>query len=318
MSNHSTIAEFLLLGFSDIRELQILHFVVFLVMYLAVLMGNLLVISAMVFEHRLHTPMYFFLGNLAVFDLGSVSVIIPKSMANSLRNTRVISYSGCVAQVLLFMFLCSAGLGILTVMAYDRYMAICHPLHYKQVMNRRACVHMAASAWVSSLLYSVLHTGSTFAISFCGGHMVDQFFCDIPQLLKLACPDSDSGEIGVIVFSACLVFSCLVFIIVSYVQIFRAVLRIPSEQGRHKAFSTCLPHLILVSLQISTGVFAYLKPPSSSTSHLDLAVLVFYSVVPPVLNPVIYSMRNKELKAALWKLTGQRLLTSNKMSLFHI
>ncbi|XP_050774025.1 olfactory receptor 14A16-like [Gopherus flavomarginatus] len=316
MFNRTTVTEFLLLAFSDVRELQILHFVVFLMIYLAGLMGNLLIITAIAFDQHLHTPLYFFLVNLAILDLGSISVTIPKPMSNSLMNTRVISYSGCVAQVFLFMFLGSADLGILTVMAYDRYVAICQPLHYERVMNRRACVQMAASAWISGILYSALHTGNTFAISFCGGNRVDQFFCDIPQLLKLACSDSDVNESGVIAFSACLVLSCFVLIIVSYVQIFKTVLRIPSEHGRHKAFSTCLPHITVVSLFIFSGIFAYLKPNSSSTSRLDLVVDVFYSVVPPMMNPIIYSIRNKEIKAALRKLIGQRLFMINKMFIF--
>ncbi|XP_050773947.1 olfactory receptor 14A16-like [Gopherus flavomarginatus] len=307
MSNRTTITEFILLGFSDIRELQVLHSVMFLVLYLAGLVGNLLIITAIFLNHHLHTPLYFFLMNLSILDLGFISVTIPKSMANSLMNTRVISYSGCVSQVFLLLFLGLADLGILTAMAYDRYVAICQPLHYERVMNRRACIQMAASAWICGILYSALHTGNTFVISFCGGNRVDQFFCDIPQLLKLACSDSDVNESGVIAFSACLVLSCFVLIIVSYVQIFKTVLRIPSEQGQHKAFSTCLPHITVVSLFVFTGIIAYLKPDSSSTSGLDLMVDVFYSTVPPVLNPIIYSMRNKEIKAALRKLIGQRL-----------
>ncbi|XP_077688711.1 olfactory receptor 14A16-like [Eretmochelys imbricata] len=316
MYNRTTMTKFLLLAFSDVRELQILHFVMFLVLYLAGLMGNLLIITAIALNHHLHNPMYFFLVNLAILDLGSISVTIPKSMANSLMNTRVISYSGCAAQVFLFMFLGSADIGILTVMAYDRYVAVCQPLHYERVMNRRACIQMAASTWISGILYSALHTGNTFALSFCGGNVVDHFFCDIPQLLKLACSDSHLSESGVIVFSACLALSCFVLIIVSYVQIFRSVLRIPSPQGRHKAFSTCLPHLTVVSLFVFTGITAYLKPSSRSISHLDLLVDVFYSIVPPMLNPIIYSMRVQEIKAALRKLIGQRLFMTNKMSIF--
>ncbi|XP_039357652.1 olfactory receptor 14A16-like, partial [Mauremys reevesii] len=235
-------------------------------------------------------------------DLGSISVTIPKSMANSLMNTRLISYCGCVAQVFLVFFFTSADFAILTIMAYDRYVAICQPLCYETVMNRRACIQMAASAWISVILYSAVHTGNTFAISFCGGNMVDQFFCEVPQLLKLACSNSDLSEVGFLIFSVCLASSCFLFIIVSYVQIFTTVLRIPSEQGQHKAFSTCLPHLIVVSLFICTGTFAYLKPNSSSTSGLDLMVAVLYSVLPPMTNLIIYSMRKKELKGALSKL----------------
>ncbi|XP_030398729.1 olfactory receptor 14A2-like, partial [Gopherus evgoodei] len=189
-------------------------------------------------------------------------------------------------------------------MAYDRYVAICQPLRYETIMNSRACVLLAAGAWISGILYSVLHTGNTFALTFCGGNMMDQFFCEIPQLLKLTCSDSYLSAVGVLVFSVCLVLGCFVFIILSYVQIFKSVLRIPSEQGRHKALSTCLPHLTVVSLFVCTGAFSYLKPTSSSPSALDLVVGILYSVLPPVMNPVIYSMRNKEIKAALRRLTG--------------
>nr|XP_005310348.3 olfactory receptor 14A16-like [Chrysemys picta bellii] len=316
MSNQTAVTEFLLLGFSDVRELQILHFVVFLVLYLISLLGNILIITVIALDHHLHTPMYFFLMNLSILDVGSISVTIPKSMANSLMNARSISYSGCVAQIFLVIFFATTDFAILTVMAYDRYVAICQPLHYETVMNRRACVQMAASAWISGILYSALHTRNTFAMSFCGGNMVDQFFCEIPQLLKLACSDSYLIEVGFLIFSLCLDSSCFVFIIVSYVQIFKAVLRIPSEQGQYKAFSTCLPHLFVVSLLFCTAAFAYLKPTSSSTSDLNLMVAVLYSVLPPMMNPIIYSMRNKELKGALSKWIGWWLFTENKISIF--
>ncbi|XP_030402329.1 olfactory receptor 14A16-like [Gopherus evgoodei] len=201
-------------------------------------------------------------------------------------------------------------------MAYHRYVTICQPLHYERVMNRRVCVQMAASDWISGILYSALHSGNTFALSLCGSNRVDQFFCDIPQLLKLACSDSDLDETGVIVFNACLALNCFVLIIVSYVQNFRSVLRITTEQGRQKVFSICLPHITVVSLYVSTGIIAYLKPNSRSISHLDLMVDVFYSMVPPVLKPIIYSMRNKENKVALRKLIGWRLFITNKMPIF--
>ncbi|XP_067388324.1 olfactory receptor 14A16-like [Emydura macquarii macquarii] len=311
MSNRTTVTEFLLLGFSEVRELQVLHFVGFLVIYLAALLGNLLIILAIAFDPHLHTPMYFFLLNLSVLDLGSVSVTLPKSMLSSLMNTRSISYAGCVAQVFFLLSLLTADLYLLTVMAYDRYVAICQPLHYERVMNRSACVRMAAGAWISGILCAALHTRSTFALPFCGDNLVDQFFCDIPQLLKLVCSHMYQSETGATAVSALLDLGCFVFIVVSYVQIFRAVLRIPTEQGRHKAFSTCLPHLSVVTLFICTGVFAYLKPTSSSPSALDLAVAVLYSLVPPLINPVIYSMRNKEIKDALRRLPGWRLFTQN-------
>ncbi|XP_025959375.2 olfactory receptor 14C36-like [Dromaius novaehollandiae] len=187
-------------------------------------------------------------------------------------------------------------------MAYDRYVAICRPLHYGTIMDSRACVKMAAAAWASGFLYALLHTGNTFSIPLCQGNTVEQFFCEVPQILKLSCADAYLREVGLNVVTACFSFGCFIFIVVSYVQIFTAVLRIPSEQGRHKAFSMCLPHLAVVSLFLSTSFFAYLKPPSLSSPALDLVVAVLYSVVPPAVNPLIYSMRNKELKDALKKL----------------
>nr|XP_038028570.1 olfactory receptor 14J1-like [Anas platyrhynchos] len=187
-------------------------------------------------------------------------------------------------------------------MAYDRYVAICKPLHYGSLLDSRACAQMAAAAWGSGFLNAVLHTANTFSLPLCHGNAVDQFFCEIPQILKLSCSHAYLREVGALVFSFSSAFGCFVFIVVSYVEIFRAVLRMPSEQGRHKAFSTCLPHLAVVSLFVSTAMFAYLKPPSISSPYLDLVVAFLYSVVPPVLNPLIYSMRNQELKEALWRL----------------
>ncbi|XP_064594137.1 olfactory receptor 14J1-like [Zonotrichia leucophrys gambelii] len=188
---------------------------------------------------------------------------------------------------------------VLTVMCYDRYVSICKPLHYGTLLGSRACAHMAAAAWASGFLYALMHTANTFSLPLCHGNALGQFFCDVPQILKLACSHSTFRKIWISLLGVCLSFGCFLFIVFSYVQIFRAVLRIPSEQGRHKVFSTCLPHLAVVSLFISTGIFSYLKPPSISSPSLDLALSVLYSVVPPALNPLIYSLRNQELKDAV-------------------
>ncbi|XP_075301092.1 olfactory receptor 14C36-like [Opisthocomus hoazin] len=302
MTNGSSITHFLLLAFADTWELQLFHFWFFLGIYLAALMGNGLIITAIACDHHLHTPMYFFLLNLALIDLGSISTTLPKSMANSLWDIRDISYAGCAAQLFLFVCLAGAEYCLLTVMAYDRYIAICRPLHYGTLLGSRACVRMAAAAWGSAFLTSLLHSVNTLSIPLCKGNAVDQFFCDIPQFLKISCSDSYFREVWLLIIISFLVFACFVFIVMSYVQIFRAVLMIPSEQGRHKAFSTCLPHLAVVSLFFSTAMFAYLKPPSVSSPSLDLVVSFLYSVVPPVVNPLIYSMRNQELKNAVMKL----------------
>ncbi|KAK4805352.1 hypothetical protein QYF61_003437 [Mycteria americana] len=294
MSNSSSITQFLLLAFADTRELQLLYFWLFLGIYLAALLSNGLIITAVACDHRLHTPMYFFLLNLSVLDLGCISTTVPKSMANFLWDARAISYTGCAVQVFFFFFLISAEYCLLTIMAYDRYIAICKPLHYGTLLGSRACVHMAAAAWGSAFLNSLIHTANTFSIPLCQGNALDQFFCEIPQILKLSCSRSYLREVGLIIVIACLVLGCFVFIVLSYVQIFRAVLRIPSEQGRHKAFSTCVPHL-----HWNICLFA---TPSISSPSLDLVVAVLYSVVPPAVNPLVYSMRNQELKDALKKL----------------
>ncbi|XP_068521076.1 olfactory receptor 14A16-like [Anas acuta] len=308
MPNSSSVSEFLLMSFSNKRELQLLQFVLFLGIYLAALLGNGLILSTVACHHHLHTPMYFFLLNLALLDLGCISTTVPKAMANALWDTRAISYLGCTAQLFLFAFLAGAEFSLLTIMAYDRYVAICKPLHYGSLLGSRACAQMAAAAWGSGFLNAVLHTANTFSLPLCQGNAVDQFFCEIPHILKLSCSDAYLREVGALVFSVSLVLGCFVFIVVSYVQIFRAVLRMPSEQGRHKAFSTCLPHLAVVSLFISTGMFAYLKPPSISSPSMDLIVSVLYSVVPSSVNPLIYSMRNQEFKDAVRKLFGYMLL----------
>ncbi|XP_014817584.1 PREDICTED: olfactory receptor 14A16-like, partial [Calidris pugnax] len=317
MSNSSSITQFLLLAFADTQELQLLHFWLFLGIYLAALLGNGLIITAIACDHRLHTPMYFFLLNLAILDLGSISTTVPKTMANSLWDTRAISYWGCAAQLFLITFLMSAEFYLLTVMAYDRYVAICKPLHYGTLLSSRACVHMAAAVWANVSLYALLHTANTFSLPLCQGNVLDQFFCEIPQILKLSCSDTYLREVGLLILSCILAFVCFVFIMLSYVQIFRAVLRVPSEQRRHKAFSTCLPHLAVVSLFLSTVMFAYLKPPSISSSVLDLVVAVLYSVVPPAVNPLIYSMRNQQLKDAIRSLISWTFVKSLRNCKLH-
>ncbi|KAM9166840.1 olfactory receptor 14A16-like [Mergus octosetaceus] len=299
MPNSSIVSEFLLLALADTRELQLLHFALLLGIYLAALLGNGLILSAVACHHRLHTPMYFFLLNLALLDLGCISTTLPKAMANALWDTRAISYQGCAAQVFFFIFVIGAEYFLLTVMAYDRYVAICKPLHYGSLLGSRACGQMAAAAWGSGFLNAVLHTANTFSLPLCHGNAVDQFFCEIPHILKLSCSDAYLREVWAILFSILLAFGCFVFIVLSYVQIFRAVLRMPSSQGRHKAFSTCLPHLVVTSLMISTSIFAYLKPLSLSSPSLDLVVTVLYTVVPPVANPLIYSLRNRELRDSI-------------------
>ncbi|XP_067398641.1 olfactory receptor 14A16-like [Emydura macquarii macquarii] len=303
MSNQTTVTDFFLLGFSDTREQQILHFLLFLVIYVTALLGNLIVITVIAFDCHLHTPMYFFLSNLSFLDLCYISVTVPKSMANSLTNNRLISFSGCVTQVFLVLTFAAAELFFLTVMAYNCYVAICHPLHYKVIMNRGTCAQMAAGSWISSMIFSASQTANTFRLHFCRSNAVAQFYCDIPQLLKISCSDSHAIVIIMYVLGSLLDAVCFALITVSYVHIFSTVLRIPSEQGRYKAFSTCLPHMVVFALFIGTASFMYMRPKTNSSTTLDLIASVFYCVVPPLMNPIIYSLRNKEIKASVGKMT---------------
>ncbi|XP_066486042.1 olfactory receptor 14I1-like [Tiliqua scincoides] len=303
--NLTSISDFLLLEFAEVRELQILHFFVFLALYLTAMIGNLLIIILVRLDHHLHTPMYFFLMNLALMDMGTISVMVPKSMTNSLMNSRTISYSGCVAQTFFLFFFGGSDFALLTIMAHDRYVAICNPLQYEAIMTKGACIQMAMSAWICGVLYAVTHTSGTFTITFCS-NVVDQFFCEVPKLIRLSCTDLYLVEVGLLVLSCSGMLGCFFFIVTSYVSIFTAVLRIPSAQGRQKALSTCLPHLTVVSLLVFLGLFVYAMPSSNNSSGLNLVISVIYTTLPSMLNPFIYSMRNKEIQTALWKLLNHK------------
>nr|XP_014435381.1 olfactory receptor 14A16-like [Pelodiscus sinensis] len=307
MPNGTVVTEFLLQGFSDGWDQQILLFVLFLGLYLAALVGNLLILAAVAFNRRLHTPMYFFLGNLSLLDLCYVSVTVPKAMAGALTSSRRISFSACAAQVFLVVTCAVAELALLTVMAFDRYVAICHPLHYTMTMSRGACVRLAAGSWIGSAVCSALHTANTFRLPFCGSNVVAQFFCAIPQLLRLSCSETRANELVMIALGSLLDGFCFALIIASYGCIFSTVMRIPSEQGRYKVFSTCLPHLLVFGLFIGTASFTYMQPTSTSSPALDRLATVLYCLVPPLMNPIIYSLRNSEVKACLWTMLGGRL-----------
>ncbi|XP_069890141.1 olfactory receptor 14L1 [Dipodomys merriami] len=297
--NRTEAVEFFLMGFSDSLQDQITHGILFLLVYLAALTGNLLIIVLTTLDVHLQTPMYFFLRNLSLLDFCYISVTVPKSIVNSFTHNTFISFFECALQVFFFMDLASTETAILTVMSYDRYVAICRPLHYEVIMNQGACVKMMTMSWLSGAISGFLHVTSTFSLPFCGSYTIHHFFCDIPQLLSLLDSKVIISEIRVMVFITSLVIICFVSITVSYVYIFSTILRIPSNVGRSKTFSTCIPHLMVVTLFLVSGSIAYVKPVSNSPSFSDLLLPVFYTVVPPTLNPIIYSLRNKDMKAAL-------------------
>nr|XP_004459375.3 olfactory receptor 14A16-like [Dasypus novemcinctus] len=304
LTNMTLMKEFLLMGFSDNWMLQRLYATLFLLSYLSAVMGNLLIITLITIDRHLQVPLYFFLKNLSFVDICYISVTVPKSIMNSLTNSHSISFRECASQVFLAVFASATEYALLLVMSYDRYAAICHPLHYEAIMSRSTCVQMVAASWLSGCIYGSIHVAGTFTVRFCGPNIVHHFFCDIPSLLTLSCHGEHNFEYMFIIASCCFVFICFIFMIISYVHIFSTVLRIPSAQGRFKSFSTCMPHLTVVTLFISSGFIAYLGPTSKSPSSLNLFMSVLYSLLPPTLNPVIYSLRNRDMKVAFAKMFG--------------
>ncbi|KAM6224143.1 olfactory receptor 14A16-like [Rhynchocyon petersi] len=294
--------EFILMGFSDIRENQLLHAMLSLLIYLIALVGNLLIIVLTTLDQQLNSPMYFFLKTLSLLDLCFISVTLPKAILHSLTQKSSISFLGCMTQVFLVVWFACSELALLTVMSYDRYVAICQPLHYQVIMKKGTCEKMVVASWFSGAVSGFLNTSVTFSLPFCKSRFVQQFFCEIPSLLKLSCSEKYLGEIGAIIITTSLGFVCFISIVVSYIHIFSTVLRISSMESRAKAFSTCIPHLVVVTVFLTTGSIAYLKPVSESPSIWDLLVSVFYTVVPPTLNPIIYSLKNKDMKTAFWKM----------------
>ncbi|XP_055968265.1 olfactory receptor 14A16-like [Sorex fumeus] len=288
MSNLTLVREFILMGFPADESLSMLHSLLFSLIYSCSLMGNVLIIIIISWAQHLHTPMYFFLKNLSFLDLCMISVTVPKSIANSVTQDHSISFRGCATQVFFFILTAATELHLLTVMSFDRYTAICHPLHYDLIMNRDLCVQMMAGSWVGGFLVALMHTASTFSLSFCGSSVIHQFFCDIPQLLAISCSESLLRETVTILIGVVLDSSCFIFIVITYVYIFSTIRKIPSSEGRSKSFSTCIPHLVVVVLFLSTAVFAYLKPISESPSISDFVISMFYTMVPPTLNPIIY------------------------------
>ncbi|KAM6448964.1 olfactory receptor 14A16-like [Liasis olivaceus] len=302
MANQSTVLEFILMGFSDDRDLQLLLFFLLLFIYLIALVGNLLIAFVVILNHHLHTPMYFFLVNLSLTDICYITTTIPKSMAVSLTDNNMITFPGCVAQVFSVIACVGSEVALLTIMAYDRYVAICHPLRYSLILNWDACSQMTVASWISSLIHALLQTTITFQLHFCGLNIIGQFFCDLPQLQKISCTDTKLNQIAIWTTGFIVCIFCTGFVFASYGYIFSVILKIPSVEGRYKTFSTCSPHLTVFSLFIITAMFSYLRPQTLSSPMMDLLSAVLYAVLPPVLNPIIYSFRNKDIQESLRKI----------------
>ncbi|XP_022363395.1 olfactory receptor 9G4 [Enhydra lutris kenyoni] len=301
--NRTILTEFILVGFSANPQWQLILFGIFLVLYLMTLSGNMTLVILIRIDSRLHTPMYFFIGNLSFLDFWYTSVYTPKILANCVSEDKRISLAGCGAQLFFSCVVAYTECYLLAAMSYDRYAAICNPLLYSSSMSRSLCTGLVAGSYIGGFLNAIAHTTNTFRLSFCGKNIIDHFFCDAPPLVKMSCTDTHVYEkvlLGVVGFT---VLSSILAILISYCNILLAIMRIRSASGRHKAFSTCASHLISVMLFYGSLLFMYSRPSSTYSLEKDKVAALFYTVVNPLLNPLIYSLRNKDVKEAFWKAT---------------
>ncbi|KAM8921071.1 olfactory receptor 5V1-like [Pelodytes ibericus] len=307
-ANQTFASRFVLIGLSTTPYLQAIYFIIFCFMYLVTILGNILIIVAVRIETRLQTPMYFFLSNLSFIDLCFSSTIVPKLLLNTITEDKSISFLGCAAQMYFHLALGGTECIILAIMAYDRYVAICNPLRYNTIMNKTFCVHLAIGTWFANFLNSVSHAFFTFQLPYCKSNHVNHYFCEMPPLFRLSCTDTLMNEIAVYVSGGLVGLCSFLLTLLSYIQIISTILKIRSNKGRHKAFSTCASHLAVVSLYYGTIVFMYLRPRNSYSPEKDRAVSILYTVVTPMLNPIIYSIRNKEVKGTLKKMLAPKHL----------
>ncbi|XP_061469029.1 olfactory receptor 9G4-like [Rhineura floridana] len=303
--NRTLLTSFVLVGFTTDPLLRIILFVLFLVSYTLTLTGNLGLMTLIYLDSRLHTPMYFFVGSLSFLDVWYSSVYTPRILSDCVSKSKAISLAGCAAQ-----FFFSAGLAysecfLLAAMAYDRYVAICNPLLYATAMPRKRCIQLVIGSYVAGFANAVVHTGNTFRLHFCGNNIINHYFCDVPPLLKMACSDTRVSELILATVIGCNMLATTILILGSYAGIVAAIIRIRSAAGRRKAFSTCSAHLISVSLFYGSILFMYSRPSSQHTPNWDKANALFYTVVNPLVNPLIYSLRNKDVKAAFKKVLGR-------------
>ncbi|XP_053117247.1 olfactory receptor 4E2-like [Hemicordylus capensis] len=305
--NLTTEIHFTLLGFSEVLELQFLLFMLFLTIYMLTLSGNILIILTVLSSPQLHSPMYYFLCELSFLDMFYSSVTVPKMLTGFLTGNRAISFEGCIVQLYTFHLFGGTECFLLTVMAYDRYVAICKPLHYSGIMSRLACVRLVAGTCLVGSFHSTLQTVLTFHLPYCGPYKLDHYFCDVPPLLKVACAETSLNETFVMVNIGVVALSSFALILGSYIHIVTTILKMHSQEGKRKAFSTCISHLTVVILLYGPCILIYMQP---ATSHPVLKVVsVFYTSVTPALNPVIYTLRNEEIKKAMKKVLFNKIFS---------
>ncbi|XP_030046172.1 olfactory receptor 1020-like [Microcaecilia unicolor] len=304
--NQTSITELILLGFTDLSKLQTLLFVAFLAMYVLTLLGNIGIVTLIRIDPQLHTPMYLFISNLSFVDICYSSTVTPRALANFIVEKKSMSLIGCAIQFFSLGLLASAESFLLSVMAYDRYTAICNPLLYTSVMTQKVCIQLIGTAYIISLTYSLVETGNIFSMSFCGCNEINHFYCDPLPLLKLSCSDTFLNEIIMQTFASIVITLNTVAIFLSYFYIISAILKIRSATGRQKAFSTCASHFITVVLFFGTLVFMYAFPSSHSSLNKNRFISIVYTMVIPMVNPMIYSLRNNDVKQALKKLVDKK------------
>ncbi|XP_076791354.1 olfactory receptor 1468-like isoform X2 [Arvicanthis niloticus] len=307
MNNQTVITQFLLLGLPIPPEHQHLFYALFLAMYLTTILGNLIIIILILLDSHLHTPMYLFLSNLSFSDLCFSSVTMPKLLQNMQSQDTSISYAGCLTQMYFFVLFGGLEIFLLVVMAYDRYVAICLPLHYTSIMSPKLCMCLVLLSWVITMLYSMLHTLLLARLSFCEDNVIRHFFCDIAALLKLACSDIYINELMIFILGGPFTVIPFLLIVVSYVQIVSSILKVSSSRAIHKVFSTCGSHLSVVSLYYGTIFGLYLCPSAKNSTVKEASIAMMYTVVTPMLNPFIYSLRNRDIKEALIKILIKKI-----------
>ncbi|XP_005083422.1 olfactory receptor 1078 [Mesocricetus auratus] len=306
-SNKTRVSEFLLLGFLEDKDLQSLIYGLFLSMYLVTVFGNMFIIVAILSDPRLHTPMYFFLSNLSFVDICFISTTVPKMLVNIQTQSKVITYAGCITQVHFFLLFVELDNFLLTIMAYDRYVAICHPMHYTVVMRYQLCGFLVLMSWVVSVLHALFQSLMMLQLSFGTHPEIPHFFCEPNQVVQLTCSDTFLNVLVMYFTLVLLAIVPLVGIFYSYFKIVSSICAISSVQGKYKAFSTCASHLLVVSLFYCTGLGVYLSSAANHSSQSSAAASVMYTVVTPMMNPFIYSLRNKDVKSALKRLFGKKL-----------
>ncbi|KAM5152601.1 olfactory receptor 2D3-like [Mantella aurantiaca] len=303
LRNYTVVVEFILLGLSSDSKTQVILFFIFIFGYMIILTGNILIIILILTENNLHTPMYFFLSNLSFLDLSFSTSVVPRMLRDLVSVRKTISYAECATQLYMSLSLGQTECILLAIMAYDRHIAICYPLHYTTIMSKEVCVRIAASTWICGFLLPISQVAFTLNVNLCGKNEINHFLCEVPEILSMSCENTILIESITFAVGVIILMTPVTFIVLSYIKIILRILKIASSAGRRKAFSTCGSHMIVVTIFYGSAIAAYMKPRSISTPETDKVIAIFYCIVTPMLNPIIYTLRNNDVKSAFQKFT---------------